>query len=57
MACIHFHQEETNADRVRELSRSQNARSHMGAVQAEEKGRDLEMALFPRDVVIVGEEG
>lgn len=28
--------------------------SHMGAVQAEEKGRDLERTWFPRDVAVVG---
>lgn len=31
-------------------------RSHMGIVQAEVKGKGLEMAWFPRDVVMVGEE-
>ena len=29
----------------------------MEAVQAEEKGRNLEMAWFPRDVAMVGEGG
>lgn len=52
MACIHFHGEETNIDKHRQ---GQGAvRSNMETVQTEEKGMDLEMAWFPRNVV--GEE-